>query len=375
MDLTTKYQRDRIYEKLAKPGNDFSVYSNKHYLDEILLDKYQVNQIFQDKSSGFYALGLVSTTLDNSPVLVIRGFGNWGAFEDFPREFFPYHDIPDVVINQSNEHFQAAQKLGVIKWLQQQTMVGAKPDIVGQSLGGKVGQQLAIEVPEYVNCLVTFNSIGISSTEFKQYQGNVEICHYLNPADLVPYVLGEKFLPGTILQVCNPSIKKPDLLGQHNKLVLDNPVTLIQEGDIEKFYRIRELYKTIIEYSKALQNEVEKLQQIDKRIISKSNLYFIKDFDSFNEIIQNKFKQLIQDIQQDLLQEIAGKSSKTLLKKQVQLTVEFVQKQIEQLSQTIYKKNNNTSADQSLDNFRKKLSQKFKDALVTTQQKLDDWKI
>lgn len=375
MTSTTRYQCDRIYEKLAKPGDDFSVYSNKHYLGEILLDKYQVEQIFQDKSSGFYALGLVSTILDNPAVLVIRGFGNWGAFENFPKEFFPYKDIPDVVITCSDEHLQAAKKLGVIKWLQYQAIRGMKPDIVGQSLGGKVGQQLAIAVPEYINCLVTFNSIGISSTEFEQYQGNVEICHYLNPADVVPYVLGEKFLPGKILQVCNPSIKKPDLLGQHNKLVLDNPVTLIQEGDIEQFYGIRELYQTIIDYSKALQNDVEKLKQLDKQKAGKSNLVITQDFDSFNEIIQKTLRQLTQNIQQDWLQEIAGKPSKTLLKKQVKLTIEFIQNQIEQLSQTIYKESNNNPNDQSLSNFREILPQKFNDAVARIQQKLDGLKI
>lgn len=282
----TRYQRDRIYEKLAKPGDDFSVYSNKHYWGEVILDKYQVDQIFQDKYSGFYALGLVSTTLENLPVLVIRGFGNWGALEEFPREFFPYHDIPDVLMAQSNEHFQAAKKLGVIKWLQQQVIKEVKPDIVGQSLGGKVGQQLAIEVPEFIHCLVTFNSIGISTEEFERYQGNVEIFHYINPADVVPYILGEKFLPGTILQVCNPSIKKPDLLGQHNKLVLDSPVTLIKAGDIEKFYGIRELYKTIIEYSKVLQNEVEKLRQIDKETATNSTRDFSQEFDNLNQIVK-----------------------------------------------------------------------------------------
>jgi hypothetical protein len=49
-----RHKRDKTYEKLAKPGNDYSVYSNKHYQGETILGEYWVEQVFQDKPSGFY---------------------------------------------------------------------------------------------------------------------------------------------------------------------------------------------------------------------------------------------------------------------------------------------------------------------------------
>ena len=81
-------QRDKIYEKLAKPGSQYSVYSNQHYRGEILLELYLIEEIFQDKFSGFYALGLVSTKKNlqlSSFVVVVTG----ATLKIFQENFYP----------------------------------------------------------------------------------------------------------------------------------------------------------------------------------------------------------------------------------------------------------------------------------------------
>ncbi len=371
---TVKYHRDKLYEQLAKPGNDYSVYSNKHYQGENILGKYLVEQVFQDKDSGFYALGLVSIYADNHPVLVVRGCGNWGAFENFPTEFVPYKDIPDVVMTQSDQHFKAAKKTGVIEWLRNKAFMGMKADILGQSLGGKVGQQLTVEVPEYIHCLVTFNSIGISSEEFERYQGSVEIFHYINPADLVAYVLGEKFLPGTVFQVCNPTIKKPDLLGQHNKLVLNHPATQIKEVEIEKFFWVRDFYKLVKAYGNLVENKVEDLTQVTKQDAieyEKSQNALGKEvwqqFDNSRKIIQQGFSKITQAVRHNLLEDIEGIGSARLLQEEVSNSVEFIYKEVEKLRETVQQKIQTYSSKLS-----KTSQQELEESAQPLHKKLDD---
>ncbi len=371
---TVKYHRDKLYEQLAKPGNEYSVYSNKHYQGENILGKYLIEQVFQDKDSGFYALGLVSIYGYNHPVLVVRGCGNWGAFENFPTEFVPYKDIPDVVIAQSDQHFKAAKKTGVIEWLRNKAFMGMKADLVGQSLGGKVGQQLTVEVPEYIHCLVTFNSIGISSEEFERYQGSVEIFHYINPADLVAYVLGEKFLPGTVFQVCNSTIKKPDLLGQHNKLVLNHPATQIKEVEIEKFFWVRDFYKLVKAYGNLVENKVEDLTQVTKQDAieyEKSQNALVKEvwqqFDNSRKIIQQGFSKITQAVRYNLLENIEGTGSAGLLQEVVSNSVVFIYKEVEKLRETVQQKIQTSSSKLS-----KTSQQELEESAQPLQKKLDD---
>lgn len=371
---TVEYHRDKLYEQLAKPGNEYSVYSNKHYHGENILGKYLIEQVFQDKDSGFYALGLVSIYGDNHPVLVVRGCGNWGAFENFPTEFVPYKDIPDVVMAQSDQHFKAAKKTGVIEWLRNKALMGMKADLVGQSLGGKVGQQLTVEVPEYIHCLVTFNSIGISSEEFERYQGSVEIFHYINPADLVAYVLGEKFLPGTVFQVCNPTIKKPDLLGQHNKLVLNHPETQIKEVEIEKFYWVKDFYKLVKAYGKLVENKIEDLTQVAKQDVieyEKSQSALCQEvgqqFENSRKIIQQGFSKITQAVRHNLLEDIEGTGSARLLQEEVSNSVEFIYKEVEKLRETVQQKIQTSSSKLS-----KTSQQELEESAQPLQKKLDD---
>jgi pimeloyl-ACP methyl ester carboxylesterase len=372
-----RHKRDRIYEKLAKPGKDYSVYNNKHYQGEIILGEYRVERVFQDKRSGFYALGLVAISGENPPVLVIRGFGNWGRLEEFPTEFVPYKDIPDVVRTESDRHFQAAKTVGVIEWLREKAIEGIKPDIVGQSLGGKIGQQLTVEVPDNIHSLVTFNSIGISSKDFERYRGNVEIFHYINPADLVPYVLGDKFLPGTVFQVSNQSLRNHDLLGQHNNLLLDNPITLIKEVEINTFYFARELYQSLKDYGEIIQKEVEVLRKIAKQEITEysekksiSGEAIWQQFDSSRQTIHQVFRQIKQAIAQDFLEDIDRQRSVQLIKARIANSVKVIQQEVESLSQTVQQKIK--GSDKPFKPFSQILQQEHKDSVGGLQQKLDN---
>ncbi len=371
-----RHKHDKIYEQLAKPGRDYSVYSNKHYQGEIILE-YRVEKVFQDKASGFYALGLVSISGDNPPVLVVRGFGTWGSLEEFPTEFLPYKDIPDVFMAKSDEHFQAAKKSGVIEWLQEKAVIGIKPDVVGQSLGGKVGQQLTVEVPDYIHSLVAFNPIGISAKEFDKYQGKVEIFHYINPVDFVSYVLGEKFLPGTILQVYNPDIKSADLLGQHNKLVLDSPKTLIKQVEIEEFYWVREVYQSLRNYSKTVQTNFEGLSKIVKTEaksyginMNNSDKNIWKTFDSSHQSIHQSFNQIMQAIRQESLKYPDRQRSAQLLQQKINYSVEAIQNEVESLTETVQKEIED--AGETFKSFRQTLQQELKDLVGIIRQKLDN---
>ncbi len=369
-----RLQSHKIYEKLSKPGNDYSVYFNQHYQGEILLNQYRIEEIFQDKSSGFYALGLEATSRKKHPILLIRGCGNWGKFKDFPKDFLPYQDIPDVIMARSDEHFQSAKKTGVINWLQNQATTARKPDIVGQSLGGKVGQQLVIEAPKYIHSLVTFNAIGISSEEFERYKGKIKIFHYINPADLVPYILGEKFLPGKIFQVYNPTILKVDLLSQHNQLVLDDPETQIKEVKSEIFFRKRSLYQLVEKYRDLIQKNLEELKQSAKennkeKVINSLTPQISQKFDYSQQIIQQKFIEMVQALQQDLLEDTEDLDYKQFYQKQVEGFLEVIQKEMKTLSQSVQQESE--SSDNSLNNLRQTLQQKLKDVVETLQKNVD----
>ena len=369
-----RHKRDKTYEKLAKPGNDYSVYSNKHYQGETILGEYWVEQVFQDKPSGFYALGLLSLSGENPAVLVIRGFGNWGRLEEFPTEFLPYNDIPDVVVTKSDEQFQAAKKSGVINWLKSKAIKGIKPDVVGQSLGGKVGQQITVEAPAYIHSLVTFNSIGISEEEFKKYKGHVEIFHYINPADLVPYVLGENFLPGTIFQVSDPTIKKYDFLGQPNKLVLDNPLTSCKEVKIEAFNWVRELCQSLKNYSQTVLKQVEALNKIARQEsaefdISISGKTTEQHLEKSYQVVQQEFRKIRRTIVEELLENMDNFGFVYLVHKKVNPSIEGIPKEMKTLSKTVQQEVKKSGKPSQ--SFNQTLQQEVKDSAWAIQQKFD----
>lgn len=364
-------QRDKIYEKIAKPGNNYSVYSNQHYQGEVILKQYVVEEIFQDQASGFYALGLISISKRKHPLLVIRGCGNWGDLKDFPKEFLPYKDFPDILISGSDEQYQAAQKVGVIKWLKKQASLGKKPDLVGQSLGGKIGQQLALDVAEYLNYLVTFNPIGISLTEFKRYQGKIKIFHYINPLDLIPYIFGDKLLPGTIFQTYNPNIIKLDLLSQHNKIILNDRQTKVKKIKPEQFYLNRDIHQVLKNYGKTIQSTFAELKQDALQKSSQKQTSSIsQNFEQTYQTIQQEFKQMTAAIWQELVPDDKKLDSKDLAHKKIITSLGRIQEEINKLR----KVDQEIRAENDLSDFREIFKNELNDLKLKLQKSFDNFR-
>jgi hypothetical protein len=181
---TGRHLLDSIYEKFAKPQlkdtfkpSNPSIYI-RHQEGE-LLHGYLVEKVFEDSRTGFYAegrycLGYVSYT----PVLVIRGYGSWYPFDRV------LEDTPDVFVARIDRQLKAAETSGAVAWIKEQFDRGNPADIIGESLGGKVAQQIAAKYPDCIRSTVTFNSLGVSQ-KLAQTSTASNVFHY--------FTLGERY--------------------------------------------------------------------------------------------------------------------------------------------------------------------------------------
>jgi len=182
--VTGRHGLDRLYEQFAKPQvkglfepDAPSIYIN-HNIGQKVLGYYVIEQVFEDKKTGFYAEGRLPLKANQPPVLVIRGYGSWYPF------YRVLEDTPDVFIASWQGQLKAAEKQGAIAWLKQHSQQGQKPDIIGESLGGKVAQQIVLKYSDYIRSTVTYNSLGISP-EFTKNSAINNIFHY--------FTLGERY--------------------------------------------------------------------------------------------------------------------------------------------------------------------------------------
>lgn len=200
---TGRHILDTIYEIFAKPQlqiqkvsqpDEPSIYI-RHQEGQILTGNYQIERVFEDAPTGFYAEGRIPLTGTQPPVLVIRGYGSWYPFERV------LEDTPDVFLAHIQRQFKAAEKTKVIEWLKSWGEKGKKPDIIGESLGGKVAQQIAANYPELMRSTVTFNSLGVAP-EIAQKSQAKNVFHY--------FTLGERYafwanrgdyIPGRVFQI------------------------------------------------------------------------------------------------------------------------------------------------------------------------------
>jgi uncharacterized repeat protein (TIGR01451 family) len=209
--------KDSIYEFLAKEA----IYKTNLTDLKNLAAKYnyEVNKIFDDKTTGFYAIGFTSKT--KAPVLVIRGTE-------------PTQDnFADIItdINPKGIGFYQYEKNSVapLQWLTDiRNLTGLNPDIIGHSLGGALAQDFAAyskDSGKAIGDVVTFNSPGISTTtvdKFDSGKGNVtRVQHYITSGDIVS-LAGEKFLPGgyEILDISNNLVPGYGLYANHVAPVL-----------------------------------------------------------------------------------------------------------------------------------------------------------
>jgi len=177
---------------------------------------YQIDRTFDDPATGFHAIGLISTTPDKPPVLVVRG-------TDSPVDDVANADRRGVGFNQFEANKQA---LG--NWLTQISQDTAKnprrlpPDLLGHSLGGAITQLAATEFTSTIGDVVTFNSPGVAQSTvntFKQKVGaGKNVTHYIVSGDFVS-LGGEAFLPGkVVLQTfTNPIIDPLLVLNKHTQ--------------------------------------------------------------------------------------------------------------------------------------------------------------
>lgn len=199
--VTGRHCLDRLYEQFAKPQikglfepDAPSIYIN-HKIGQKVLGDYIIDQVFEDKKTGFYAEGRFPLKANQPPVLVIRGYGSW----------YPFHrvieDTPDVFIASWEAQLKSAEKKGAIAWLKHHTQQGQKPDIIGESLGGKVAQQIVIKYSDYIRSTVTYNSLGISP-ELAKTTGINNIFHYFTLGERYAFWANRgSYLPGYCFQI------------------------------------------------------------------------------------------------------------------------------------------------------------------------------
>jgi hypothetical protein len=198
---TGRHLLDALYEKFAKPQlhdtfkpNNPSIYI-RHQEGE-LVHGYLVEKVFEDCPTGFYAEARCCVGyVNNTPILVIRGYGSWYPFDRV------LEDTPDVFIASFSQQLKSAETVGAIDWIKQQFASGNPADVIGESLGGKVAQQIAAKYSDYIRSTVTFNSLGVCEKLAKTSTAT-NVFHY--------FTLGERYafwanrgdyIPGTIFVI------------------------------------------------------------------------------------------------------------------------------------------------------------------------------
>jgi serralysin len=220
-----------VYESIAKQ----IVYVDNNPLFQPLVQAgllgagYRIDRTFDDPTTGFHAIGLISTTPDKPPVLVFRGGDT--AIDDVA--------IGDRRSPGFNQFEANKQALG--NWLTQIGQDTTKnprrlpPDLLGHSLGGALTQLAATEFTSAIGDIVTFNSSGIAQSIVNTFKQKVSagknVTHYIVSGDYVS-LGGEAFIPGKVfLQTfTNPIINPLLVLDKHTQagLLTTPPPGLIQ---------------------------------------------------------------------------------------------------------------------------------------------------
>lgn len=173
-----------IYEFIAKDV----AYKDYNVGDKIDGYDYKVDKVFNDENTGFFALGLISTT-GKSPLLAIRGTEI--KYEIITADILSVFNEDGIGFDQFEPN-----EGDVTDWLNSQE----KPDITGHGLGGAIAQYFASKITERgdkLGNIVTFNSPGISGKEAERFrpENAEEVMHYISSGDIVS-LAGEEFIDG-----------------------------------------------------------------------------------------------------------------------------------------------------------------------------------
>jgi hypothetical protein len=198
---TGRHLLDSIYEKFAKPQlhdtfkpSNPSIYI-RHESGQVVDGNYTIEKVFEDSCTGFYAESRVPISDNNSPVLVIRGYGSWYPFDRV------LEDTPDVFMAKVEHQLKAAETVGAIDWLKQQFHSGNPADIIGESLGGKVAQQIVAKYPDYLRSTVSFNSVGVTE-KLAQTSTAINVFHYFTLGERYAFWANEgDYIPGTVFVI------------------------------------------------------------------------------------------------------------------------------------------------------------------------------
>lgn len=196
-----RHPLDVIYEQFSKPQlnlilnqDEPSIYV-RHTEGQVIKGNYQVEKVFDDKITGFYAEGRVPLSGNAPPVLVIRGYGSWYPLDGVLQ------DTPEVFIANLNWQSKAAETQGAVEWITQKCQQGDRPDVIGESLGGKIAQQLGVKYRDRIRSVVTFNPLGVSR-KLAQSRPHPSVFHYFTLGERYAFWANQgEFIPGTILQI------------------------------------------------------------------------------------------------------------------------------------------------------------------------------
>ena len=198
---TGRHLLDSIYEKFAKPQlhdtlkpNNPSIYV-RHEEGQVVDGDYTIEKVFEDTRTGFYAESRLPVSGNNPPVLVIRGYGSWYPFDRV------LEDTPDVFMAKLERQLTSAETVGAVDWIKQQFHNGKPADVIGESLGGKVAQQIVAKYPDYLRSTVSFNSVGVSEN-LAQTSTAKNVFHYFSLGERYAFWANEgDYIPGTIFVI------------------------------------------------------------------------------------------------------------------------------------------------------------------------------
>ncbi len=198
---TARHPFDVIYEQFSKPQiqllfnkDEPSIYL-RHTEGQIVKGNYQIEKVFEDYLTGFYAEGRIPLSGNAPPVLVIRGYGSWYPFDGVLQ------DTPDVFIANLDWQFKAAETKGAVDWIKEKCHQGDRPDVIGESLGGKIAQQLAVKYSDCIGSVVTFNPLGIA-VDLAESSPAKAVFHYFTLGECYAFWANQGgFIPGTVFQI------------------------------------------------------------------------------------------------------------------------------------------------------------------------------
>jgi serralysin len=182
---------DPVYEILAKEVINGFDKPETSLLANVFLATvgYKIDQVFNDPTTGFQALGLASLTVDKPSVLVVRASDE--LIDDAANS-----DSRGIGFNQFTANREA-----IATWLAKFSTATLKPDLVGHSLGGAIAQTIAADLTDAFGNLVTFNAPGVNTTTVTQFQqkgATKNVTHYIVNGDLVS-LGGQGYIPGIVV--------------------------------------------------------------------------------------------------------------------------------------------------------------------------------